>query len=120
MTRTVYHSIEDLAGVPKSFREFLAEAPGRFGKDECWPSDRRPNVQTGYIQVFVNRIDGRRSGIGAHRLAYLLLVGSIEPGLTIDHSCRNLICVNPAHLEAVSPQINMIRGLRARKVLRAR
>lgn len=34
----------------------------------------------------------------------------IAPGMHIDHKCRNPRCVNPAHLEPVTPSENMRRG----------
>lgn len=44
----------------------------------------------------------------AHRAAYIMLRG--EPGeLVIDHLCRNKLCVNPQHLEAVTDQVNILR-----------
>ncbi len=66
-------------------------------------------------------IQGRRSGrYGvlrfrkslplAHRVSYLALVGSIPEGLTIDHLCRNSLCVNPDHLEPVTMRENILRG----------
>lgn len=48
--------------------------------------------------------------VGAHRVAYELAHGSIPVGLTIDHLCRNRMCVNPTHLEAVSMRENILRG----------
>lgn len=46
----------------------------------------------------------------AHRLSYRLKNGSIPEGLHIDHLCRTTLCVNPAHLEAVTNQENVLRG----------
>lgn len=47
-----------------------------------------------------------------HRLTYTWHKGEIAPGLQIDHLCRNPICCNPDHLEMVTQQENMNRGLR--------
>ena len=49
--------------------------------------------------------------INAHVVSYLFFNGMIKAGLEIDHLCRNTLCVNPAHLEAVTHSINCKRGL---------
>ncbi len=46
----------------------------------------------------------------AHRIIYVLFKGEILKGLEIDHLCRNTLCVNPEHLEAVTHSENMKRG----------
>lgn len=65
---------------------------------------------------------GARSGSGygnlwangrnalAHRVVWESLVGPIPPGLTLDHLCRNQLCVNPDHLEVVTTKVNTMRG----------
>ncbi len=63
--------------------------------------------------------DGKRR---VHRIAYIIWVGPIPDGYTVDHTCHNDTdctggvgcphrrCVNPAHLEAVPMRDNVLRG----------
>ncbi|MDE2097003.1 MAG: HNH endonuclease [Patescibacteria group bacterium] len=46
----------------------------------------------------------------AHRAVYTALRGPIPAGLDLDHLCRVRCCVNPAHLEPVTRQVNLLRG----------
>jgi hypothetical protein len=50
--------------------------------------------------------------VGAHRMAYELLVGPIPEGMQLDHLCRSRACVNPQHLEIVTQLENIKRGVR--------
>jgi hypothetical protein len=52
--------------------------------------------------------DGRM--LGAHRVAYTLLVGEVPDGMDLDHLCRTRDCVRPSHLEPVTRQVNLLRG----------
>jgi len=55
--------------------------------------------------------DGRWGpSVSAHRWAYEHLVSPIPKGMQIDHLCRNTHCVNPAHMEVVTPRVNVLRG----------
>lgn len=75
--------------------------------DGCW--NWVGYAQRGY-GVFEKRIAGIRYRGRAHRVVYELLVGPIPEGLTIDHLCRNTLCVNPDHLEPVTGAENVRRA----------
>lgn len=54
------------------------------------------------------RLHGR--SCGAHRLALAIATGEdIPSGLEVAHLCGRPSCVNPDHLEAVTPRENMRR-----------
>jgi len=46
----------------------------------------------------------------AHRAVFTEVKGDIPKGMTLDHLCRNKICVNPEHLEIVTQRENILRG----------
>lgn len=50
----------------------------------------------------------------AHRWYYEQANGPIPDGLQLDHLCRQKICVNPDHLEPVTPLRNARRGSSAK------
>jgi hypothetical protein len=53
----------------------------------------------------------RYAGTGlAHRIAYEVTYGPVDPKLSLDHLCRNTSCVNPNHLEPVTQRENILRG----------
>lgn len=84
--------------------------------DNCWLWNG--SVNKGGYGVAGNGIRG--SSIGAHKLCYELLVGKVLRGMQLDHLCKNKLCVNPNHLEVVTPRANLLRsgnfvGINARK-----
>lgn len=46
----------------------------------------------------------------AHRVSYEHFVGPVPEGLQLDHLCRVRACVNPTHVEPVTPRVNTLRG----------
>ena len=52
---------------------------------------------------------GKQGSRLAHRIAYQLLAGPISDGLDLDHLCCTPLCVNPNHLEPVTPHENFLR-----------
>lgn len=52
----------------------------------------------------------KRDSMLAHRWAYEHFIEPIPKGLTIDHLCRNSLCVNPFHLEPCTIGENVRRG----------
>ena len=81
----------------------------RNGRGGCWLWTASLN-RYGYPNF--GAVNGRP--MAGHRYAYERLVGPIPAGLQLDHLCRVRRCVNPAHLEPVTPKENTRRGLRAR------
>jgi hypothetical protein len=74
---------------------------------ECWIWQGSIN-KTGYGTI---RVDPRN--LLVHRYVYEMVRGPIPATLGLDHLCRTPACMNPAHLEAVTTQVNTARGLYA-------
>lgn len=87
------------SGVAKRFWGKVDKTDGCW----LWNASRKDD---GYGRFW---LDGRM--VYAHRTAYELLVGPIPEGLQLDHLCRTPACVNPEHLEPVTQQENILRGI---------
>lgn len=72
---------------------------------DCWVWTGNRH-EAGYGRIMIDRVLWR-----AHRAVYEATVGPIPDGLHIDHLCRNRACVNPDHLEPVTEQVNILRGV---------
>jgi hypothetical protein len=80
------------------------------GPGECWEWVGTIDKRSGYGRM---RFEGRTHL--AHRASYIMHVGPIPDGKYLDHLCRNRSCVNPEHLEPVTPQVNVDRGAGAKR-----
>ena len=77
------------------------------GPDGCWIW-KGSRMLSGYGRFGL----GNGKYYRAHRMAYEMIKGAIPKGLALDHLCRNKICVNPGHLEPVTPVENVLRAVR--------
>lgn len=93
-------------------------------EDRFWRQVERTNdcwLWTGpVVKTYGHLLKANNQRVLAHRFAYELLVGPIPEGLEVDHlchdpkaclpPCRHRLCVNPAHLEAVTRRENNLRS----------
>lgn len=74
--------------------------------DGCWEwTAAKYSNGYGAFQYFHGKVSV------AHRWAYAAEFGPIPDNLVLDHLCRNVACVRPSHLEAVTQRENVHRGL---------
>lgn len=88
----------------KDRQRFMDKVSKGEGKDDCWlwsgGKDRNGYGAFWYVD----------NTYGAHRIAYLFFKGRIRNGNEIDHRCKNVGCVNPAHLRQTSKHKNSVDG----------
>lgn len=83
---------------------FWSKVRPPVGIGECWEWIGAKNQGYGFFRVSPTRQST------AQRVAYEIIFDTIPNGLQLDHLCRNHGCVNPYHLEPVTPRENILRG----------
>ena len=63
---------------------------------------------TGYGRLHARQPKNKQ--VYAHREMYKLFTGDIPKRMQVDHHCRNRRCINPEHLELVTPKENLMRS----------
>lgn len=93
-----------MASISDEVEQLLRKVLSRVIIDgDCWLF---PGTNAwGYGQVRVGTKTKR-----THIVVWEILVGPVPAGLELDHKCRRRACCNPAHLEPVTHQVNLLRG----------
>ncbi len=81
--------------------------PSLVSMSDCIPGPGKLNA-SGYTRI---RVNGKKTM--GHRAAWEKVNGPIPDDLQIDHLCRNRWCVNPEHMELVTREENIRRGIHA-------
>lgn len=76
----------------------------------CW-TWQRSMLRSGYGMMWD---DSQQRERPAHCVYYERHVGLIPNGFECDHLCRNRNCVNPDHIEPVTPSVNAHRGAKTK------
>ena len=74
------------------------------GPGGCWLWTGRRHCR-GY-----GTVDYRQKSCFVHKILYEIFVSPVPAGMQLDHLCRVTRCVNPAHLEPVTPRENIMRS----------
>lgn len=81
--------------------------PGKYSVEgDCW-------IWTGFkTWEGYPRTGAANKGLSqyAHVAAYTLTIGPVPEGLQLDHLCKNRSCINPRHMEPVTPVVNSSRA----------
>lgn len=86
------------------FSRFKVSSTKFYESTPCW------EWQHGLNNKGYGMIQYRMKPFPVHRLVYQIIVEFVPDNLHCDHLCRNPRCVNPAHIEPVTPGENMMRG----------
>lgn len=99
-------------GDPQRFINGHRAKAGPTGEERLWAGTVKTEtcwLWTGSRRKAYGRLRVQGRVVSVHRFAYELLVGPIPDGLTIDHLCRQTLCIRPDHLEPVTAAENLRR-----------
>lgn len=101
----------EFAGVPLDYPDVAARIDEFRSKitmadNGCWNWTGKVDRPVGGYGYIYHRGRWYR----AHRVFYVAAKGAPAAGLDLDHLCRNRLCCNPDHLEAVTRSENNRRG----------
>lgn len=98
-----------MRSVPDRVLERLRNGAGVYyeqrGPDECWPWLKSVGSH-GYPQIGWSGGEPRTM-VTAHSAMYIAIYGVVPPdGVEVDHTCHNVICMNPRHLRELAKPLN--------------
>lgn len=86
---------------------------GFIVSDGCW--NWRAATKAPYPMI-----RWERQSLAAYRAIYFMTQGEVPAGFCIDHVCANTKCVRPDHLELVTREENLRRGIDPNELKRRR
>jgi len=87
-----HRELMDAEGVGRRFWKKL-----KIADNGCWEWDGHTNGD-GYGEISIRQSHLKYLVVGCHRVAWMLVYGTIPDGQCVLHKCDNPTCCNPLHL----------------------